>query len=313
MDLEKIAKALGLEGKCSPDQLRKALDAALLMDEARNGSPEEKPAEEAPLELPAVEEEEPAEEAELAIKEDRATEKKGSEKGEPEAIEPDKYKLSATETALTEVPAEKPAEEAPLADAPPADQKVEALEMLKQATGLDDAGALAFLRDNLEAISALAKGGASAPMGDSGEEFMNKAATARITALTAKLDATHAESVKALAAKDAELAALKTKINENEVDGLIRDGKILDSERAFAVQLASRDRSLFDQWYSSKGTSVPTGVVAKSVSLSVTDFQEDSDLVQVFERNLRHSIKDPKALRDAAVKAAKAHLDKQSA
>lgn len=299
MNLRDIRKALGLAKDASREQMAKALQAAFLYADAlgeeepkaEEPKAEEKPAEEPPKEGPAEEkkDEEKAASVKLADSPDAYQGGKPAPDGpdEPSGVKP------LADDAAAEAPAD-----APPPEADKADEKVEALALLSQILGLEAGAALTWLRDNAEALKAFAASGSGGPpMGDAGGEFMNKAATARITALKAEVESAHASHAKALAEKDAKIAELTSKLSEGEVDGLIREGKILDSERAFAVQCAQKDHALFEQWYSSKSTKVPTQVIAAStptpgpVDMHSTGVEDELRLA--LERNLRHAISDP--------------------
>lgn len=301
MNLKDIRKALGLAKDASREQMSKALQAAFLYADALGEEEEPK----MPMPAPKADEEKPADES-------KKDEPKGDEEKAASVKLADSLDAYQSGKPAPDGPDEnsgvKPlADEAPAEALPPeaekADEKMEALALLSQILGLEADAALTWLRDNSEALKAFAaSSGQGAPLGSDSGEFLNKAATARITALKAEAETTHASHAKALAEKDARIAELSAKLSEGEVDGLIREGKILDSERAFALQCAQKDHALFEAWYSSKSTKVPTQVVSLSTpappAADMHSTGPEDELRSALERNLRHVISDPTKRRE---------------
>ena len=168
----------------------------------------------------------------------------------------------------------------PAADAPAlADAAVSAdaaasdcLAALKSATGLDDAGVLAFLRDNADAIGALAgKAPASGDVSVAPSAMSTElaAATAALTARDAQIVALNAEVVSLRAVKEAaDKAAAEDRAKsirlaaEKRVEGLIACGKLLDAQRPMMVDLAVSSPDVFAKYAESAPQVVPLGRVA---------------------------------------------------
>lgn len=209
--LEAVAKALGLEDGASRDDLVKALDAVAALAEAQDGesepAAEEAPAEEPPADMAAASDE-PAPEVEASD-------------------------APAADVALMEeeLPGEPPAPA-------PSDAGMQAISMLMEALGLDEAGALAFLQEHLEQIQALASG--ASPSGSSSDE-LNEMSAVKVDALKTRV----ANLSKRLDSRDADVAALKGKIAELEhekvtarIDAAIEHGHLGASRREQLVKLA---------------------------------------------------------------------------
>ncbi len=225
-DLKKIIEALGeLPKDAGPEQMHKALEAAILAQEAL-----EKPAEE--------EKPEPEEAPEM------------TSTGAP--VEP--VEMSATIDAAA-------APEAPMApEDKSADAAAQVMGALEKALGLDAAGVLAFVMDNQDKLAAMvsaepasgtpAEDAALADVRLSAVHARAESAEAKLSALNAELEVFRAERAKA-----DEAAMIAT------VDAAISAGHILSSHRETFIKLGRLNRAELETELSrvAKSPAVPTG------------------------------------------------------
>lgn len=137
------------------------------------------------------------------------------------------------------------------------------LTKLLEATGMDEAGVLAAVTSNIDAIAKLlteqpASGGAE-----------DAAAAAALSRSATELSATQAR-VKALElsnkAMSEQLASIEAEKIKARVDEAVKLGHILESDRETFVELARTSRSMFDRMLSSASTrpAVPAGRITKT-------------------------------------------------
>lgn len=248
LDIKKIAEALAeLPKDAGAEQIHKCVEAAILAQEAVEPPKEEKP------EAPA----EPVAEA------------------APLAAAPAEVPCSDAPAVAAADPVVAPPADAPaLADAAVAGDAAasDALAALKAATGLDDAGVLAFLRDNADAIGALAgKAPDAGQVSDAPSKMSTElsAAQAALTARDAQIVALNAEVVSLRAVKEAadkaaaeEHAKTVRLTAEKRVEGLIACGKLLDAQRPMMVDLAVSSPDVFAKYVETAPQVVPLGVIA---------------------------------------------------
>ncbi len=193
---------------------------------------------------------------------------------------------------------EAPAEEE---EAAPMGGEMEAVvAALAEALSMDPAEVMALMAQKLEDIAQVLAGapedGMPADEQMAASKTVQDAADARMRALS-----------KQVSNKDAEIAKLKEEVGElliaadnKRLDDAIRLGHVLAADRDKFTKLARSDRKLFDEWLDGAADepAVPTGTIAAgrgSVDvkrLSVDGATKDSEIYQVYERQLQH-IKDP--------------------
>lgn len=209
-DMKKIIEAMGeLPKDASAEQLHKALEAAILAQEAMEKPAAEEPAPEAP------EAEDPAEMSQPA-------------------------KLGAVEVAAADPT---PADTVPEDKA--ADAASQVLGALEKALGMDAAGVLAFVTENADKLAALAgeqpQSGTPADQAAMSDVRLS-AAVARAEAVESKLAALEAE----LATFRAEAEKAAAAELEASVDGAIKAGHILPAHRETFVKLGRLNRAELD-------------------------------------------------------------------
>lgn len=137
------------------------------------------------------------------------------------------------------------------------------LTKLLEATGMDEAGVLAAVTSNIDAIAKLL----TAQPASGGAE--DAAAAAALTRSATELSATQAR-VKALElsnkAMSEQLASIETEKIKALVDEAVKLGHILESDRETFVELARTSRSMFDRMLSSASArpAVPAGRITKT-------------------------------------------------
>lgn len=312
IDKDAVKKAIDeLPDSASAEDIHKAVEAACMLEEAKSGDAEAAP------EAPEVE-----------------AAKKPDDEAEAEAAPCDAP--AAPAAALAEPPPAD-AEQLPL---PESDEEIkqvaaseEALSLLKDATGLsDDAAALAFLRDNKDAIGALAgKQPESGQPSDASpltastqaDGIALKAATEALTARDAAIATLKAE-VAVLSARvagyDAEAkakaeAAAKAQA-ESRVEALIASGRALDTQRGWLVSLAQTTPAAFEQFFSTAPQVVPTGTVAVGTAAPAESkpFAGSEEEIAAHERALAHvpGYRDPAKRRKAAEEAVRKFHEKRA-
>jgi hypothetical protein len=175
--------------------------------------------------------------------------------------------------------------------APASDAATMALAKLMEATGLDEAGVVAFLGDNAEALAKLA--GKQADSGTTAAPADASAMAQDITA--AKLAATQAQltvATQQLSAYKAREAAVALSNMEARVDAAVAAGHILPQFKATFIKLGRMDSKALDEELCSfaKSPSVPTGTLIKA-SAGTTDFGNDAAEKRIL-RDLRGSSKE---------------------
>ena len=249
IDRKKLMEALDqLPKDASVDDYHKALDAVALMEDALAGgsdAPDASPdATPAPMAAPAPE-------AELAV-------------APPVTV-------GATPAAELADPAQSP---------PPSAAAADALALLMTATGLDEAGVLAFLNDHQDDLKKLAggqpaSGTAADANGAPGSAMSIEKEGVALSAATARIRAAEAQ----LKARDAEIVALKAEADkakagevEARVGRAIELGHVLDKDRDKFVKLGKTSPELLAEWLGEAATSpaVPTGVIAAKTDAAAT-------------------------------------------
>ncbi len=179
------------------------------------------------------------------------------------------------------------------------------LEMLTQATGMDAAACIEWVRANMDAIANLAKSGAAA-MTKLSRDL--RIADGQVAALAAKLAEYAAKDEQAK--KDAETA--KRKGAEAQVNALIECGRALDTQREDLVGLAIENPERFERIAKTMPQIVPTGRVAApdNADKSGVDDVDEASLsddergwFKAFDVQLKSSVPDPKQRRALAAKA----------
>lgn len=159
-------------------------------------------------------------------------------------------------------------------------QKESVLAMLEKATGMDLAALEAFVKENADAIAALA---GSQPSSGTQAEQQSQQASMSINALAlsaakARIDA-QAKALEDMTAKVAELTELSRKAVErtveSRVDDAVKAGHILDADREKFVKLANASREMFDEFLNdaAKSPVVPVGTMTAAPPTATTDFK----------------------------------------
>lgn len=251
-----ILKTLGLPKDAGPEDIMAAMQAIgaaigaqKALEDILSGKGKE---EAAPSEPPGPDG------AEMSAEDDKAKEKDKVEAGA------EKVAASATEVEAGEAPA------APVVNAAEGDDASLAagkqiLDALIQATGLDAAGAVAFIQDNLDAIAALAgkqpesgaPSDAPAAEGAPAQMASKPADDAKMSAAAGRIAALAKENAE-LKSKEAERTKLAAMAKaEAMVTAAIVAGKFLDTEKASLIKFALGDPATFEKWTAEKANAVP--------------------------------------------------------
>lgn len=136
------------------------------------------------------------------------------------------------------------------------------VEAIAKATGLDKAAAIALLTDKLDAVAQMLNEAIEADGSASDQpqttEVVEPEALAGGASLIARMQARKIEKLEATIAKfKADDASRAEKALDAEVDGLIREGFLLDSERGEARKLLKADPESARKLFSTKKVPVP--------------------------------------------------------
>lgn len=272
MDTEKILaalmKAAGLDPKkSSTTDLKNAIDAYEKLGLALKGASKEEPAEES-AEEPAAEEASPPEELSApgvpALSADSATVVKASTETPNPAPAP---------TATAETPAAETT--VALADSPEALDAAgkQVLDKLMQALGMDAAGCVAFVGDNLDKLAALAgkqpeSGQPSDKPADGAPALaapavaasaIQKADAVRLSAVESELAKERAKSAKLSADLEAKTKADTEAAIKASVNKAIESGRVLEVERETLTALAlSAGIEVFESYIAKRPPAVIT-------------------------------------------------------
>jgi phage I-like protein len=264
LDIKKVIAAINeMPEDASPEQLHKALEAAILAQEALEPVKEEKPEPEEP--------------------EMNAT--------------PVPAPVEMSSTAPVEAQAPVPAE-APMApEDKSADAAAQVLGALEKALGLDAAGVLAFVADNQDKLAALAseQPASGTPSEDAALAAVKASAVvARAESAETKLAAVLAE----LEGYRAEREAASAKALSDKIDNAVKLGHILPAHRETFVKLGQLDRAALDAELSRLATApaVPQGKLISQKPIAGASAADDA------ERAIRRQLSgQPQRVIDAAL------------
>ena len=168
------------------------------------------------------------------------------------------------------------------------------IDALVEATGLDAAGVLAGLQEQIEALTGLLTGAAEGS-GDAATEDMAAAravATSRINALTVKLNKESADKKKL----SDRINALELERRTARIDGAIHAGHVLGADREKLVKLAASNPELLEEWLgeASDAPAIPKGKKIGTKVTTPTSVIDDNDpRVQAHVKALSRGGKDP--------------------